>query len=189
MLGDDPTRRFDYLFEPIDGGDTVENTDDDGAFRKPDADRPRLAAPARLIVAAILLATVAASVAILMLLLHPEHGDEVNPQVGSVPAPTRMSASPVATTQPAPIPPPVTTSVVDTAVVQSTTVETTAVPAPQAPLEPTTAAPISEAPVIGPPPTRAPISVEPEPRAPFPNQEPPYGSDDRGGLLGGGGLL
>jgi hypothetical protein len=42
-----------------------------------------------------------------------------------------------------------------------------------------------------PPTTRAPISVSPQTRAPFPNQAPPRKNEDGGGgLLGGlGGLL
>jgi hypothetical protein len=35
------------------------------------------------------------------------------------------------------------------------------------------------------PTTRAPISVSPESRPPFPNQTPPRSNGQRGGLLGG----
>jgi hypothetical protein len=44
----------------------------------------------------------------------------------------------------------------------------------------------SDATTPAPPTTRAPISVSPETRAPFPNQAPPRNNDQRGG---GGGLL
>jgi hypothetical protein len=58
----------------------------------------------------------------------------------------------------------------------------------QVPEEP---APRAEQTLVNPTPaTRAPMSVQPEPRPAFPNQDlPELGDDDRGGLLGGGGLL
>jgi len=71
----------------------------------------------------------------------------------------------------------------------STTVSTAISPAmPQRPpvQAPTTvASEPPQAPMPPPPTTRAPISVSPESRPPFPEQSPPRNNDQRGGLLGG----
>ena len=186
MPGDDPTQRFDYLFEPLNGGDTIEDTDDE-ADAKPSVGRPRLAGPARVTVAAIVLATAAATIAIVFLLMRPEH--QVDTPVQVRPPTTSTSASPVATTEPViPPPPPTPSAATDTPTVERQAPVTTAAPTPTPSSEPSSA-PTPQAPLTEPPGTRPPISVQPAPRTPFPNQAPDYGSDPRGGLLGGGGLL
>jgi hypothetical protein len=180
MPGEDRTRRFDYLFEPLDGGDTVEATDDD-AVEETDVER----SPARtkLTVAALLLASVAATAAIAMLLVRPTSDGRVDTPVKIAPATTATSASAIATTQAAPPPPANPAPVVPPSELPATTTPVVPVPLPTQ-----TAVPPST-PADQPPDTRAPISVEPAPHPPFPDQTPDYGRDQRGGLLGGGGLL
>lgn len=190
MPGDDPNQRFNYLFEPLNGGDTIEDTDDE-AVAKRAVGRPRLAGPARLTVAAIVLATAAATVAIVFLLMRSGPGGQVHMPVQVGPPATATSASPVATTEPAP--PPTPTTETETPTVEPPTPVPTAAPSvasavPEPSSQPSSA-PVPEAPLTEPPATRPPISVQPAPRTPFPNQAPDYGSDQRGGLLGGGGLL
>ena len=200
MLGENPARGFDYMFEPIEGEETDENTEDtDGRRPVPShgAHRRQPARPSRALLAVVGLAAATLVVGIVMLLMRPEPAEQVDAPIDSGPSPT--SASPIATTEPVPAPRPVTAPVVEGPAAESPVVETpvveSAVPAatnaPQPPPSPeqTTAAPVPDAPAANPPATRAPMSVEPEPRAPFPNQQPDYGSDERGGLLGGGGLL
>jgi hypothetical protein len=83
-------------------------------------------------------------------------------------------------------PVPVTPATVSTSAVPTSAATPTVEPQRPPVREPTTVA-------SGPPPapmppsatTRAPISVSPESRPPFPNQNPPGDNNQRGGLLGG----
>ncbi len=189
MLGEDLSGRFDYLFEPLDvdesagnGGDVThqvpEQPDDDSRWSR------------RIVLTGVVLATLAVAAATVILLLQPAQRTQpiVTPIDATTPstpvstaiAPALPTSMPTTTAQPAPVIP-----ATDSAVRTSAVVPTVQ---PQSPpvQEPTTVA--SEpppAPMPPPPTTRAPISVSPESRPPFPDQNLPRNNDQRGGLLGG----
>lgn len=183
MAGEqDDSGRFDYLFQPLD--DDMANTEGSAApVEQADADERRSRTAARIGIAAVVVAMIAVAVAtVLFLLQRPNPASRLD-------APTSPSAppsvEPIATIEPVyQAPPHVTASSIEppppTAIV---------VPQPQVPSQPQ---PIPTTSIDGteqmpPSPTmRAPISVEPEPHPPFPNQNAPSGDDDQGGgVLGG----
>jgi hypothetical protein len=188
MLREDISGRFDYLFEPL---DVVESAGDgDGAapvvLAQPD-NQNRWSN--RIVLAGVVLATMAAATATAVALLQP--AQPAQPTViptdatpASSPASPAMSTVMPTTTAPA-SPATGSTSAIQTSGA-TPTIEQQRPPVHQ----PTTIAskPARTQPVdtMPPPPTtRAPISVSPESRAPFPNQGPPRNNDQRGGLLGG----
>ena len=213
MLGEGPTQRFDYLFEPLDGdafNEDVDHHDGDAEFD----DRRRWSTPwqTKIAIAAVITATAVATVAMVMLLLRsettvpvevstattsvrPTPGAPVMPLFPDSPPPAAVPPGPPAAEPPAPLPSaaatrapapqPVTTAIVADS--QLTDVRATPPPPPAQP----TLAPGTEMTRVAPAPaTRSPMSVQPEPRQAFPGQAPPEGGDrPRGGLLGGGGLL
>jgi hypothetical protein len=183
---EDLAHRFDYLFEPIDVDDADVSSEDDGdrTVVTPGADdEPSVARPNRLVLAGIVLATVAAATATAVVLLQrPEPANRFGTPVNSTPTEPAGTSQPIAVS-----PVTVTASVIDsprpTAVIQSVPHAQPAQPPPP-PVAPPPGPTASEAPATHPPTTRAPISVSPEPRPPFPNQNPPrQGGDQPGGLL------
>src|SRR5262245_1673891 len=168
MLGKDPASQFDYLFEPLNGGGADENNDDTGppAIAQLVTNAPRsAAAPNRFVLAGIVLAVMVAAAATVIFLLASSDAGRVDPPMEPVPLATTESTAP---SQPVLVVPPTETipaiePPVDTAIVGSD---------PPQP-EPTTA---GGGDAGGRPVTRAPISVEPAPRQPFPGQNPSRGS-------------
>jgi hypothetical protein len=181
---DSLSSRFDYLFEPLDAEKTVDDTDiDEGsATAASDNDDPRQsAAPVRMAFAAFILATLGAVAGVAMLLLQQPNRTQspVDLQIDLSPLPTSVADVP---TEAATVPPPPPTAE------DSETPQTIpSVPTQQEAPEP---APMSSprAPQGGAtnsPTTRAPISVAPKSRTPFPGQGPRTSENGRGGLLGG----
>jgi hypothetical protein len=180
MLGEDLSGRFDYLFEPLESDESAGNGNDvtPGAPDRVADDGPW---SRRIVLIGVVLATIAAAVATVVVLLQPAHHTQViitprdsTPPSTTVPtakSPAVSTAMPTTTAQPVPVSPPTVGAVEPhrPPVQEPTTVASEPPPAPMPP----------------PPTTRAPISVSPEPRPPFPNQSPPRNSDQRGGLLGG----
>ncbi len=162
MLGPNPTRRFDYLFEPLNDVGADEITDDaDPSAVQSDAERRRSkAAPNRFVLAAIVLAVTAAAAATVLVLLHqPETSGQHDPPADPLRVATTEPQAPVL------VVPPTETDLVDEPPDMTAIVE----PQPPEP-EPSTAG--GEPDVHERPTTRAPISVEPTPRQLFPNQRP-----------------
>lgn len=213
MRGQQPTQGFDYLFEPLDG-DKIEECDDknesvmtNGAHRR---GRP---GTSKVLIGAVVMAAVAGTTATVLLLTRSDSVEPASsvttPDTTSrpLPAPLFPDTPPLAVTAPAAEPPappppaaPVTTAAVASpevapppaAVVPSPEVTAAVAPEPVTPPAPRVTADDPEVTVVNPTPaTRAPMSVQPEPRQAFPNQPAPELGDDRnnGGLLGGGGLL
>ena len=180
MLGEDLSGRFDYLFEPLESDESAGNGNDvtPGAPDRVADDGPW---SRRIVLIGVVLATIAAAVATVVVLLQPAHHTQVivtpsdsTPPSTTVPtakSPAMSTAMPTTTVQPGPVSPPTVGAVEPhrPPVQEPTTVASEPPPAPMPP----------------PPTTRSPISVSPEPRPPFPNQSPPRNSDQRGGLLGG----
>jgi hypothetical protein len=188
MLREDLSGRFDYLFEPLDVAKTAGDGRDEGPQAAAvDEDEGRWSR--RIVLAGVVLATLAAAAATAVALLQP-----AQPALQVVtPTDATPSSTPISTSPPMPSPIPSTTApsvavlpaTVSPSVVRAP-IATPTVQQPQTPAQqPTTVA--SEPPATMPPPptTRAPISVSPETRTPFPNQTPRRGNDDSGGLLGG----
>jgi hypothetical protein len=165
MLGQDPTRQFDYLFEPLIGVGADETTDDADppiVVQSDGESRRSAAAPNRFVLAAIVLAATAAAAATVILLLHPqETAGQVDAPADPVPVATTESQLP---SQPVLVVPPTETAPVNEPPDVTATVE----PQPAQP-DPTTGGGPD---LQGRPSTRAPISVQPEPRQLFPNQSP-----------------
>ncbi len=170
--------RFDYLFEPLDVEDSTE------AEAAPSADIPSSEGTAsmRMAFAAFVLATlgIVTVVAVLLVARPSASTDTKDPTEGPLeptPLPTVVGVPAQATTVP--------TSPESVPVESLPPIE----PAPgqeATPAAPKTSAPRrSQGAVLNTPSTRAPISVAPETRAPFPNQTPGGGRDGVGGLLGG----
>ncbi len=186
MLGEDLSGRFDYLFEPLNVDESAGDGDDVApqAHAEPET-RNRWSS--RLVLAGVALATLAAGTATAIALVQPA---EPEPQrlIPGNDAPLSTTVSPVVST-PVPLTPAGLLPELPATAGTSATRTSAAIPpiAPQQPSlqEPTTVA--SEPPGTMPPPptTRAPISVSPESRVPFPNQTPPRKNEQRGGLLGG----
>jgi len=178
MLGEDLSGRFDYLFEPLEVDESAGDGDEVAPreLEQPD-DENRWSR--RLVFTGVLLATMAAAVATAIVLLPPAQRAEpiVTPSDSTAPSTTMTTAMPTTTVQPVPVSP---------ATVSPPAIQTPApnvAPQPQPVQLPTTLASEPPAPMPPPPTTRAPMSVSPESRAPFPNQEPPGNNDQRGGLL------
>jgi hypothetical protein len=183
MLGEDLSGRFDYLFEPLE----VDDSAGDGNNVAPQSlaePENRTRWPSRLVLAGLAIATMAAAAATAIALLRPAQPD---PQI-LIPG----NDTPLSTTASTPVPPtpaepvPVLPATAGTSAPSTTAATPPIVPQqPSSLQEPTTVA--SEPPGTMPPPptTRAPISVSPESRVPFPNQTPPRKNEQGGGLLGG----
>ncbi|MGH3674895.1 MAG: hypothetical protein ACRDU5_03990 [Mycobacterium sp.] len=178
MLREDDPSRFDYLFEPLVDDDAADDdTVDDGrpAQGPPDTDRQRPGAT-RIALAAFIIATVAGAGGIIVLLLQrPEPADDLDTPIDRTPPTT---AQPNAPTPSVLAPPPMVTP--PAIPMPERTVYITPQPPPQ-PDAPTTGRD------PGVPVTRAPISVQPEPRTPFPNenQGDSREQEEGGGMLGG----
>jgi hypothetical protein len=180
VAGQDPSGRFDYLFEPLDGGTTTEVPAVDRVVAVEHAPRARRWWP--LPVMAVVVAPVGA---VLLILWRPGTAEIAPQPVGSTtqPTPTPIVTSapvvePLPEPTPAPVPPPDAT----------TPVVSAPEPAPQlAPSAPSSSS-RPDAPPAPKPTLRPPISVSTEPRPAFPNQHPPDNDPGRGGLLGRLGL-
>jgi hypothetical protein len=194
MLGEeDLAHRFDYLFEPISVDDT-DVSSDDGAPRaaiKPAADDgSSVPIPSRLVMAGMVLATLAAAAATAIVLLQrPEPANRLDSPVNSTSSSAIQPAAPPQTVavSPATATASPTDTPLRTAVTQAPPAQRQPPPAQPPPAQPPPAP--GQPPATHPPTTRAPISVSPETRTPFPNQNAPrQGGDQPGGLLPGLGL-
>ena len=191
MLGEDLSGRFDYLFEPLDVDESAGDGDDvlPLAPEQP-ADENRWSR--RIVLTGVVLATLTVAAATVILLLQPAQPTQliVTPLDASTPSttvstamsPALSTAMPTTTAQPAPVLP---ATVSASAVQTSAAVPTVERQRPPVQEPTTVASEPAPAPMPPPPTTRAPISVSPESRPPFPDQNPPRNSDQRGGLLGG----
>lgn len=184
MLREDLSGRFDYLFEPVEGDESADGGDDQSpeAPAQPEDDNRW---SNRIVLTGVVLATLAVAAAMAIVLLQPARParQPVIPS-DSTPLSTVMSTQmpmPTTTAPPVPVAP---TTVSPSTVRTSVATPTVEPPRPPAP-PPATIASEPPGPMPPPPTTRAPISVSPETRAPFPNQTPPRNNDQRGGLLGG----
>lgn len=184
---DSLSSRFDYLFEPV---DVDESVTDANTPRRPvrggshRAAPPPSAAPVRMAFAALVLGALgaAAVLAVLMLQKPSQPGGPGNIGVDSGLLPT--TAVNVPTQRVIPAPPPAVRDT-ESQTVESVPTQQQSVPESQAPQPTRTSAPRTpEGGATNTPATRAPISVAPESRTPFPNQGPRTG-DNGGGLLGG----
>jgi hypothetical protein len=181
---DNLSSRFDYLFEPLDVEESVDDSQTAGGRWNGASNDgpPGNAAPVRMAFAAFVLASLGAVAVVAVLLLQ-----QPNQTQGPVNGPAEPSTVPSTVadvpSQVASVAPPPPTSA------GSETAETVeSVPTQEAVPEPQTQTPAPRAPQRGvenSPSTRAPISVAPESRAPFPNQGPRTGDNGGGGLLGG----
>jgi hypothetical protein len=99
MLGQqDPDRRFDYLFEPLESDEANSDADSIPATES-DADNRRSRTTLRIGIAAVICATIAAVIATVMLLVRqPERSNIIN--------------VPVSTSTPTSVPPTITTPAV-----------------------------------------------------------------------------
>lgn len=190
MPGEDNlSDRFDYLFEPLEADEPDDDTIDaeSPAGRPPgDATPARSGAPVRLAFAAFILGTLGA-VAVVAALLVQRPNVPTQP-VDSSFEPTPLSTTvPVMTPPPGPLPPP-ESSATETPTESPQTSEP--VPsrqtAPQS--RPTTAPREPESHVTNSPTTRAPLSVAPRTRQPFPNRGGQRGGPNSGDLIPGVGL-
>ena len=191
MLGEDLSGRFDYLFEPLDVDESAGDGDDvlPLAPEQP-ADENRWSR--RIVLTGVVLATLTVAAATVLLLLQPAQPTQliVTPLDASTPSttvstamsPALSTAMPTTTAQPAPVLP---ATVSASAVQTSAAVPTVERQRPPVQEPATGASEPAPAPMPPPPTTRAPISVSPESRPPFPDQNLPRNNDQRGGLLGG----
>jgi hypothetical protein len=191
MLGEDLSGRFDYLFEPLDVDESAGNGDD-VTYQLPEQRDDDSRWSRRIVLTLVVLATLVVAAATVILLLQPAQRTQliVTPIDATTPstpgstaiAPALPTSMPTTTAQPAPVIP-----ATDSApAVRTSAVVPTVEPHRPPVQEPTTVA--SEpppTPMPPPPTTRAPISVSPESRPPFPDQNLPRNNDQRGGLLGG----
>jgi hypothetical protein len=186
MLGEDLSGRFDYLFEPLNVEESA-GDGDDVSPQSPAEPENRNRGSSRIALAGVVLATLVGAAAAIIVLLQPA---QPAPQIlipgNSAQPSTTVSAAtspPMATTTAPPVPVPPAT--VSTPAVRTPAATTTVAPEPPPVQQPTIVA--SEPPgTMQPPPNmRAPISVSPESRPPFPNQTPPRKNEQGGGLLGG----
>jgi len=168
---DSLSSRFDYLFEPL---DDVESIDDapGGTSRADDRTAAPSAAPVRLAFAAFVLGTLGVVAVVAVLLLQEPNRTTDREQIPLGPLSTSVSA---VSSQAVPVVPPEAPQTIEPVPEQR-------LPAPAAPAE--TGAPATR--TTNSPATRAPISVAPEIRAPIPSQAP--GGHGGAGLLGGGRL-
>lgn len=178
MSREDISGRFDYLFQPLDVVKPAGDDDDDAepqALAQPD-NQNRWSN--RIVLAGVVLATMAAATATAIALLQP-----AQPAQQTV-IPT--DATPMFSTA---------STAVDTVIPTTIAVSTSANQRPEAtptieqqrpPVQqPTTSASKPAGTTAPPPTTRAPSSVSPPSRPPFPSQTPPRNNNQRGGLLGG----
>jgi hypothetical protein len=191
MPGEDNlSSRFDYLFEPLD----VEESVDDAGKDQPSANRvfddtpsPQSAAPVRMAFAAFVLGTLGV-VAVVALLLVQQPNEPSGPvQLPLEPAPLSVTVA-VPPSQAGSIPPPpagAPSSSEAPKTIESVPTQRAVPESPQPAQMPTPRERQGDA--TNSPVTRVPISVAPESRAPFPNQGPRAGDNGDGG--GGGGLL
>jgi hypothetical protein len=195
MLGEHPSGRFDYLFEPLDVDESAGNGDD-VTHQLPEQPDDDSRWSRRIVLTGIVLATLAVAAATVIFLLQPAQRTQlivtpIDASTPSTPVSTAIAPAmsralptsmPTTTAQPAPV----TTATVSAPAVRRSTVVPTVEPQRPPVQEPTTvASEPSPAPMPPPPTTRAPISVSPESRPPFPDQNLPRNNDQRGGLLGG----
>src|SRR4051812_48588277 len=188
MLREDLGGRFDYLFEPLDVDKTAGDGREEG-LQASAADEDEGRWSRRIVLGAIVLATLAAAGATAVVLLQPaQPAPLVVTPTDATPSSTPTATSPA---MPSPIPPTaappvaVLPAIVSTSVVRAPT-PTPTLQQPPAPIQqPTTIASAPPATMPPPPTTRTPISVSPETRTPSPNQTPPRNNDGSGGLLGG----
>jgi hypothetical protein len=186
MLGEDLSGRFDYLFEPLEVDESAGDGDDVATRALAEPENSSRWSN-RLVLAGVVLATLAAAAATAIVLLQPAKPahQTVIPKDYAPPstAAPALTSPPMATTTAAPVP--VLPATVSTSAVRTPAATTTVAPPQPAVQQSTSVA--SEPPASMPPPptTRAPISVSPESRAPFPNQSPPRQNEQGGGLLGG----
>jgi hypothetical protein len=191
MLGEDLSGRFDYLFEPLELEESAGDGNDAAPHPfTPPADDGRWSR--RIVLTGVVLATLAAAAATAVVLLLPARPEQQNvTPTDATPlstaestaiSPAMPSLLPTTTEPPVPVLP----ATVSTTVVRTPTATATVTPQqPPVQEQPTTIASEPPPPTPPPPTTRAPVSVSPESRAPFPNQTPPRNNDGRGGLLGG----
>jgi hypothetical protein len=175
--------RFDYLFEPLDVEDSADGADDTGSAADEWEWRSLssgITASVRMAFAAFVLATLGAAAVVAVLLSQPR--DDTDPAVlplDQAPLPTVVTRVPA---QAGAASPP-STSEVATAP-QTIDSSSHQISSPPVPAEPPreTRRNVTVSPV-----TRAPMSVAPETRTPFPNQQQRPGGGQNNG--GGGGLL
>ncbi|PXX11296.1 hypothetical protein C8E89_103385 [Mycolicibacterium moriokaense] len=195
MLGEDLSGRFDYLFEPLDVDESAGNGDDaDPHVPEQSDDDNRWFR--RIVLTGVVLATLAVAAATVILLLQPAQPSQltvtpIDATSSSAPVSTAISPTaspalsismPTTTAQPVPVLP----ATVSAPAVQTSTARPIVEPQRPPGQEPTTvASEPAHAPMPPAPTTRAPISVSPESRPPFPDQNPPQDNNQRGGLLGG----
>jgi hypothetical protein len=177
MPREDVPSRFDYLFEPLDDADVaIDDTVDEPrpAKQQPATDR-RAPGATSIALAAFIIATVAGAGGVIMLLLQrPEPPGRLNTPSDPTPLSTVQPRAPVPTVV-AP-PPAVNPSIVP--VPERTVYVTPPPPQPRPDVPPPGREPAVDV-------TRAPISVQPEPRTPFPNENQGDGQQEEEGLLGG----
>jgi len=190
MLGEYLSGRFDYLFEPLDVDESAASSDDVAPAAPEQDDDSRWSR--RIVLTGVVLATFAGAVATVIVLLQPAQPTHlvVTPSDATQSSTTPPTAiSPVmSTATPATTAPrvPVLPATISTSAAQTSTAKPTIEPQRPPEQEPTTvASEPARSPTPPLPTTRAPISVSPESRPPFPDQGPPRSNDQRGGLLGG----
>jgi hypothetical protein len=188
MPGEDNlSSRFDYLFAPLD----VEESVDDAvkgrrpAYRVPDdTPSPQSAAPVRMAFAAFVLGTLGVVAVVALLLLQQPNEPSGPVSVPVEPAPLSVTVA-VPPSQAGSVPsPPADVAPAEAPQTIGSVPEQQAVPAAPQPAQ-TSTPPTRQGNTTNSPATRAPISVAPESRAPFPNQGPRTGENGGGGLLGG----
>jgi hypothetical protein len=180
---DSLSSRFDYLFEPLEVEEPVDDAGSHGRNSAGDGTPGPGTAPVKMAFAAFVLGTlgVAAVIAVLLLQKPAEPPEPVGVPLAPAPLSTMIADMPSLA---APVLPPTTA---DVPIEAPPTIDS--MPAQLSAQKPTTASRAPQTRTANTPATRAPISVAPETRAPFPNQAPPQGGNGGGGLLGRGGLL
>jgi hypothetical protein len=176
---DSLSSRFDYLFEPLDDEESINDAPGDTS-RADDRTAAPSAAPVRLAFAAFVLGTLGVVAVVAVLLVQHPNRTTDHVQIPLDPSP--LSTSFVVSSQAVPVPPPPDAAGQEPTEAPQTTesVPEQRLPAPAAPAD--SGAPATR--TTHSPATRAPISVAPRIRAPVPSQAP--GGHGGGGLLGGG---
>ena len=164
----DLSSRFDYLFEPLKEQESADDTIDavsPASDPRDDETPSRSAAPLRLGFAAFVLATLGA-VAVVATLLLQRPNEPVDAPLDAAP---RSTTEPNTTPPAGPVPPVATAAEVPAEAPQTVDQGPSQQTAPQS-QAPTAPRREPEVHVTNSPTTRAPISVAPETRQPFPNQ-------------------
>lgn len=190
MGAQDPSHRFDYLFEPVDGettttalqaGESVVAVGSESAGESAPHARRRWPLPVMAIIAALVGAVV-------LFLRFSGPADVVPGPSQSVQPPTPtpiVTSAPVVESAlepaPAPLPPP---EVLPSQATTKVRTEPVLVPPPAPSVAPSVAPAPTRSETPPAPSVRPPISVSPEPRPAFPNQHPPASDQGPGGLLG-----